>query len=169
MNLSQPFKFAALSAGIVVAVKLSSFFTHTQFSGIGAYSGLIALGLTGIPLYLGIKDKRDNELDGYITLRQIMIIGVLISIQASILVALYNYIHYSFIDLEVMKHWESEARRLGANENKSEKEIVAAIKMLKEFYAPFKQATVALTGVLGTGTVLSFILSSFLIRKEENS
>jgi len=94
-----------------------------------------------------------------------MVAGVAISLQASLLAAIYTYLHYSFIDTEVLAHWTAEAKRLGAKENKSEAEIQAAIIMLTEFYSPFKQSTVALIGVLGTGAVLSFMLSTFLIRK----
>lgn len=169
MKLSFSFKCALLSTAIFIAIKLATFITHTQFTGMGAYSGLIALGLTAIPLYSGIKHKRDQQLGGYITIRQVMIAGVGISIQACILVAIYTYIHYSFIDTEAIAHWTEEAKKMGAKENKSAEEIQAAIEMLTEFYSPFKQATAALTGILGTGAVLSFILSTFLVKKPENS
>ncbi|MFI5164116.1 MAG: DUF4199 domain-containing protein [Bacteroidia bacterium] len=162
MNYS--FRCALVSTGIFVAIKLSTFLTHTQFSGIGAYSGLIALALTGVPLYFGIRHKKNHELGGYITIRQVMIAGVVISLQACVMVAVYNFIHYSFIDKEVIAYWTAEAKRLGALEKKSDAEIQAAIIMLTEFYSPFKQATVALVGILGTGTVLSFILSTFFVK-----
>ena len=169
MNLSYSFRCALASTGIFIAIKLATFFTHTQFSGIGAYSGLIALALTIVPLYFGIKHKKDNELGGFITIRQVMIAGVIISIQACLLVALYTFIHYSYIDTEAVAHWTAEAKRLGAAEKKSDAEIQAAIVMLTEFYSPFKQATVALVGILGTGTVLSFMLSTFLIKNPASS
>ena len=165
MKLNFSLRCALLTTGIFIAVKLAAFFTHTQFTGIGAYSGLITLGLAGIPLFAGIKYKRDQEFGGFITIRQVMIAGVKISAQACILVALYTYLHYSYIDQEVISHWVGEAKRLGAQEHKSEAEIQEAIKMLTEFYSPFKQATVALLGILGTGTVLSFIFSTILVRK----
>ncbi|TAL61458.1 MAG: DUF4199 domain-containing protein [Bacteroidetes bacterium] len=169
MNLNYSFRCALLSTGIYIAIKLAAFFTHTQFTGVGAYSGLITLGLTGFPLYAGIRHKRDQKFGGFINIRQVMVAGVKISISACLLIALYTYIHYSYIDREVIVHWIAEAKRLGAQENKSEAEIQEAIKMLTEFYSPFKQATVALVGILGTGTVLSFMLSSFLVRKPKIS
>ena len=132
---------------------------------LGAYSGLIALALTIVPLYFGIKHKRDNELGGYINIRQVWIAGIIISLQACILVALYTFIHYSYIDTEVIAHWVGEAKRLGAQDHKTEAEIQDAIVMVTEFYSPFKQATVAMLGILGTGAVLSFILSTFLVKK----
>ncbi len=165
MKLSFSFRCALLSAGIFIFIKLASFLTHTQFTGIGAYSGLIALGLNALPIFAGIKYKRNTELGGYISLRQAWLAGVVVSLQACLIAALYTYLHYSFIDTEVIAHWTGEAQRLGTKENKSEAEIQEAIKMLTEFYSPFKQATMALLGILGTGTVISFILSTFLIKK----
>lgn len=165
MHLSYTFRCALFSAAIFIAVKLAVFFTHNQFSSAGAYAGLGSLALTVIPLYFGIKHKRDHELGGFITLRKATLTGIAISLLACLLIALYTFIHYTFIDKEVITYWINEARRLGLKENKSEAEIQAAITMLTEFYSPFKQATVALVGVLGTGTVLSFILATILVNK----
>ena len=166
MNYS--FKCALLAAAIFISIKLTVFLSHNEFSGIGAYSGLISLFLLCIPLFIGIKHKRDIESGGYITIRQVMITGVFISAISAVIIAAYTFIHYQFIDLEIIPYWVAEAKRLGANEHKSEAEVEQAIVMLKEFYSPFKQATVVLTGVLGIGTVLSFILSTMLIRRAEN-
>lgn len=169
MKLSFSFRCALFAAAIFISIKLITFFTHTQFSGIGAYSGLISLALLSVPLFIGIKHKRDFQFGGYITLRKAMITGVAISIMSGIIIALYNYLHYRYIDTDVISYWAQEAKRLGTAEKKSEAEIQEAINMLKEFYSPFKQATVALTGVLGAGTVLSFILSTFLIKSAPES
>jgi hypothetical protein len=162
---SYSLRCALATTGIFIAIKLANFLSHTQFSGIGAYSGLIALALTIVPLYFGIKYKRENELGGFINVRQVWIAGIIISLQSGILVALYTFIHYSYIDTEVTAHWIAEAKRLGTQEKKAEAEIQEAIVMVTEFYSPFKQATVALLGILGTGAVFSFILSTFLAKR----
>ena len=166
MSPGHSLRYALLAAAIFISIKFSVFLSHSEFSGIGIYAGLFPLFLLSIPLYLGVKHKRDNELGGYISIRQVMVTGVLISAIASVLVAAYTYIHYKYIDLNVIAYWTDQAKTLGAKEHKSEAEIEQAIVMLQEFYSPFKQATVVLTGVLGTGTVLSFILSTFLVRKD---
>ena len=168
MSINYSFKCALASTFIFIAIKLSTFLTHTQLEGIGIYSGLIALALTIIPLYFGIKHKRDSELGGYITVRQVMVAGIVISLQTCILVSVYTYLHYSYIDTELIVKLCEEAKRQGTEQHKSTSEIQAKIIELTEFYSPFKQATVALTGILGTGTVLSFILSTFLIKNPEN-
>ena len=165
MKLSFLFRCALSSSAIYIAIKLSVFFTHSQFTGIGIYSGLISLALLGIPLFIGIKHRRDSELGGYIYLRQIMITGVVISLMSSLIISIYTYVHYKFIDKDSIAYWIEEAKQLGANEKKSELEIQQAIQMLTEFYSPFKQATVALTGVLGTGAVMSFMFAAFLIKR----
>src|SRR5436853_72210 len=100
--MSYSLRCGLVSVGIFIAITLSAFFTHSQLSGIGAYSQLIALCLSVIPLYAGIKHKRDHELGGYITIRQVMITGVIISLQTCILAAIYTYLHYSYIDTDLM-------------------------------------------------------------------
>jgi Protein of unknown function (DUF4199) len=157
-------KCALASTAIFSAIKIANFLSHTQFSGVGIYSGLIALALTIIPLYAGIKHKRDHEFGGFISIRQVWITGIIISVQAGILIAIYTFIHYSFIDTEVIPHWVMEAKRLGLQEKKSQPEIQEAIDMLTRFYSPFKQATVASLGILGTGALFSFILSTFMVK-----
>lgn len=169
MQLSYTFRCALFASALFIAVKLTLFFTHNQFSVAGGYVSLASLTLTGIPLYFGIKHKRDSELGGFITLRRATLTGVAISIIACLIVAVYTFLHYTFIDKEIITHWINEAKRLGAKENKSEEEIQAVITRLTEFYSPFKQATVALVGVLGTGTALSFILAIILVKKPETS
>ena len=164
MKFSFSFKCALVSAGIFIAIKLATFFTHTQLIGVGTYANLIALGLTSIPLYIGIKQKRDKELGGYITLRQSFLAGVAISLQASLFAAIYTYLHNSFIDTEVIAYWTQEAKRVGAEMHKSETEIQSFI----DFYSPFHQAIAALMGILGAGALLSFIISTILVRKADD-
>ena len=163
MKISFSLKCALLSAAIFIAIKLATFFTHTQLVGNGTYANLISLGLTAIPLFIGIKHKRENELGGYITIRQAFVAGVAISLQASLLAAIYTYLHNTFIDTEVIAYWTKEARRVGAELHKSEAEIQSFI----DFYSPFNQATAALMGVLGAGAVLSFMISTILVRKQD--
>ena len=165
MKIPYSFRFVLLSAAIYIFINLTVYFTHHQFSGIGAYSRLISLALLGIPLFAHIKHKRDLELGGFISLRQVMVAGVALSLMTCSLIAVYTYIHFKFIDQEVISYWISEAKRSGLKEKKSPEEIQAAIVMLTEFYSPFKQSTVVITGVLGTGTILSFIFSTFLVRR----
>ena len=162
----QTFRYSLLAVVLFISIKLTVFLSHSEFSGIGVYTGLISLFLLCIPLFLGIKHKRDHELAGYITIRQVMVTGIAISAMSGLLIAAYTFIHYKYIDMDVIEHWVSEAKRLGVNEHKSEAEIEQAIVMLKEFYSPFKQATVVLTGVLGVGTVMTFILSTLLVKRD---
>ena len=165
MKSGYSFRCALLYAALFIAIKLSVFFTHAQFISIGAYAPLIALTLIVIPLYFGIKNKRDQELNGFISLREVMKTGFFISFISSLLISVFIFIYYQYIDREIVTHWIAEAQRLGVKENKSADEIKTAIETLTRFYSPFNQVTGVLTGVLGVGIVLSFILSSFLVRR----
>lgn len=165
MKLSYSVRCALLAAGIIIFIKLAVFFTHSQFSGIGIYSGVISLGFLVVPLSFGIKHRRDYELQGFISLKQVMATGLYISAIACVIVAAFNFIYFKFIDHEIISHWQEEVKMLGEKEHKSASDIQGAIDSLTNFYSPFNQATGSLTGALGVGVVFSFIISSFLSKR----
>jgi len=158
-------KYSLLAAFLVIATKLIVFFTHSQFSIAGRYSGLLALSLLTLPLLLAILQRRDKELNGYISLKQVMRTGLFVCVIASMLVALFNYIYFKFIDHEILSYWLVQSEKSLRDLKSSEEDIKKAHDYLTDFYSPFSQAMGGLTGVLGVGAILSFLLSPFLIKQ----
>lgn len=165
MKIASSIKYPLLAAFIFIGSKLAVFFTHNQFTITGRYSGVIALALLSVPLALAIKDRRDNELNGFISLKQIMRTGLFVCVIASLIVALFNYIYFKYIDHEILSYYLIENAKSIRELNGSEEDIRQAREHLIEFYSPFSQAMGGLTGVLGVGAILSFFLSSFFIKK----
>src|ERR1051326_4196369 len=81
------FKYALIAASLVIATKLIIFFTHSLFTAIGIYSGLFSLFLISIPLFLAVKNRRDNELGGYISFKEIAKVGLGISVIAGLTIS----------------------------------------------------------------------------------
>ena len=156
-------KYSLLASFIVIAIKLLVYFTHSQFSQFGIFSGLISLALLVIPLVLAIKDKK-NEQGGFITLKEIMKVGLGISVITGVIVCVFTYLYFQFLDHETLSQLISQTEDFMKKENKLQSEIDVQIIALKEFYAPFKQATGTLTGILISGLILSFISSTFLVK-----
>jgi hypothetical protein len=157
-------KYPLLAAFFVIAVRLIVYLTHSQFSPMGRYSGILALALLSIPLGLAIKEKRDKELGGFISLKQVMKTGLFVSVLASLMVALFNAIYFKFMDHEILAYWLIESKKSLHELKASEEDIKKAHDYLTDFYSPFSQAMGGLTGVLGVGVVLSFILATFLMK-----
>ncbi|MBI3502735.1 MAG: DUF4199 domain-containing protein [Bacteroidetes bacterium] len=159
------FKYSLLASFLVIAVKLLVYFTHTQFSAIGIYSGLLSLLLLTVPLFLAIKNRRDNELGGFITLKEVMKVGLGISVISGLIICAFTFLYYKFIDHETLEQLITRTTDFMHKENKTSYEIEIELTALKEFYSPFKQATGVLTGILISGLILSFILSTFFVRR----
>lgn len=157
-------KYSLLAAFIVIATKLIVFFTHSQFKNFGIFSGLISLVLIVVPVFLAIKNKRDKELGGFITLKEVMKTGLFIGVVAGLLNAAFIFFYYKYIDHETLAHLIEQTESVMHKANSPQSEIDVTIISLQEFYAPFRQATGVLTGILTAGIILSFICSTFLVK-----
>ena len=164
MKISSSIKYALFAALLVIGCKLIVFFTHSQFTTIGRYSGILALALLTIPLALAIIHKRDKEPNGFISFKQVMRTGLMVCIIASLIVAVFNYIYFKFIDHEILAYWLVESEKSLHELKSSEEDILKAYNYLTDFYSPFSQAMGGLTGILGVGAILSLILSTFLVK-----
>ena len=161
-------KYALIAAGLVIAAKLIIFFTHTQFTGIGIYSGLFSLFLISVPLFMAVKNRRDKELGGYISLMEIAKIGLGIAVITGLIIAVFTYMYYKFIDHEILSHLIEQTKQLGIEQKRTQAEIDTELKALNDFYEPFHQATGVLTGILISGIVFSLIASTFLLKNPQN-
>jgi len=157
-------RYSLLASFLVIATKLFVYFTHSQFTKFGIYSGLISLLLIIAPLFLAIKNKRDKEQGGYITLKEVMKTGLFIAVITGMLNALFIFFYYKFIDHETLAQLIEQTESFMKKANNTQSEIDIQIISLKEFYSPFKQATGVLTGILIAGILLSFICSTFLVK-----
>ena len=158
------FKYSLLASFLVISIKLLVYFTHAQFTQFGIYSGLFSLLLLIVPLFLAIKEKRDKELGGFIILKEVMKVGLGISVISGLIICAFTFLYYKFIDDEPLAQLISKTEEFMKQTKKSQSEIDIQIIALKEFYSPIRQATGVLTGVLISGLILSFICSSFLVK-----
>lgn len=147
----------------MIFCKLGVYFTHSQFTTFGIYSGLIGLLLISIPLVMAIRNRKE-ELNGYITLKEVMKTALGISVVTALIVSIFTYLYFMFLDHETAPQIISQTVEFMHTANKPQSEIDLAIVSIQEFYTPLKQATGVLTGVLIAGLILSFISSAFLVK-----
>lgn len=147
----------------MIACKLGVYLTHSQLTPFGIYSGLLSLLLLVIPLVLAIR-QRKSELEGYISLKEVMKTGLGIALVTAFMVSVFTYLYFRFIDHETVSLVISQTITFMTKEKKPQAEIDLAIASIKNFYTPLKQATGVLTGVLIACLILSFISSTFLIK-----
>jgi|ERR1035437_3904616 uncharacterized membrane protein (DUF106 family) len=157
-------KYSLLAAFLVITTKLIVFYTHSQFTNFGIFSGLTSLFLIIVPLFLAIKDKRDKDPGGFITLKEVMKTGLFVAVVAGLLNSVFIFFYYRFIDHETLSELIEQTQSVMHKAKTSQSEIDVTIINLQEFYSPFKQATGVLTGVLVAGIILSFVCSTFLVK-----
>lgn len=166
--MSSTLRYSLLASALMIFVKLGVYFTHSQFTTFGIFSGLIGLLLISIPLVMAIRNRK-AELNGYIALKEVMKTALGISVVTALIVAVFTYLYFLLLDHETLEQLIVQTTEYLKKENKPQSEIDIAIISLKEFYSPLKQATGVLTGVLIAGLILSFISSTFLVKNPPNT
>ena len=148
---------------LIIGIKLIVYFTHSQLSTLGIYSGLISLLLMVIPLIMAINNRK-TELDGYIGLKEVMKVGLGIAVITGLITSAFTYLYFQFIDHETAELVIINTREYLLKEKKPQSEIDLSILAIRDFYSPFNQAFGVLTGVLISCLILSFISSTFLVK-----
>lgn len=162
MTLSKPVTYGIAVALASILWLLGIFFTDSQFTKLGMYSFLISLLFMFPALYLAIKDKRDREQGGVISLGTCIRTGMTASVVCAMLMGLFYYIYFRFIDHGVVPFYLKEAAAAAGSDPKYDPhEMETAIRSM---FSPFRQATMAIIRYLVAGFLFSFICSTFLVR-----
>lgn len=96
---------------------------------------VISVGLSGYIMYLGAKLRRDEDLGGIASFGAAFGFIVMLSLPASFITSLYDYIYTSFINPELTQKIMNQQLDKMA-EGKSEDEIVMAKKIMGFFKNP---------------------------------
>ncbi len=158
-------KFSLIYAMLSIAVMLV-FFILGQQAKSSWINSLIAFIIVCLSLYFGIKARRDESLNGFMTYGQGVGTGVLIALISGIIMSIFHFINVTFIDPDLTANIIEETKRKMIEKGDSEESIEAAMSMMEKFQSPWLVALFGLLGNLLYGLVVSLILSIFL--KKEN-
>ena len=95
--------------------------------------------------------------------------GLGISVVAGLTISVFTYFYYLWIDHETLSYLTEQTQKYLVDAKKSQSEIDMEMQALKDFYAPFHQATGVLTGILIAGVIFSVVASTFLLRRNPNA
>ena len=118
---------------------------------------------------MAMKERRDQEQNGFITLKECMKAGMTVSLIAGLIVMVFTFIYYAWVDHEIQKFYKDLTEAHMKSDGRSKEEIGQAMTSIAEFYSPFRQATYVLMFTLITGAILSFICSTFLVKQPDES
>lgn len=158
-------KFSMIYAMLSIAISLVLFITGQQAKSNWIIS-LITFFIVCGSLYFGLKARRDETLNGFMSYGQGVGTGVLIALVSGIIMSIYYFINVTYIDPDLTANIVEEAKRKMIEKGDSEESIEAATNMMEKFQSPWLVALVGLIGNIVYGLVVSLILSIFL--KKEN-
>lgn len=157
-------KYAAFTAGLVIIFKLTIYISGNAVTKLGSYSNLLSLIIIFPMVFIALKNMRDKQLGGYIRTGTAMKGGLGFAAVLSAILALYTYINFAFIDHETLPFILNEADKMAIEQKMNAKQIDEMRNTWTEFYAPFKQATLALLQTMIAASLIAFICSTFVVR-----
>jgi hypothetical protein len=120
-----------------------------------------------IILFFLVKSYRDNHMHGMITYGQAVGAGVVICLYYAIIMAIFTYILYAFIDPGLLDKMlamsEEESLKRGFNQE----QIDMGMKIARKITTAPVLTIFSLFGTMFFGTIMSLIVAAF-VRKEGN-
>ncbi|MEO0472696.1 MAG: DUF4199 domain-containing protein [Bacteroidota bacterium] len=135
--------------------------------------GFASIILSTVFVYLGIKRLRDKELNGIISFGKAVGTGLLISLIAAIMFALFSYAYYEWIDPDFSQKYLAWTIEQVRESGLSEAEIEQRITTLKQEYEAVWDNKI-LGSLAMIPTVLPFgllvsIISAFMLRTKTSA
>ena len=157
-------KYGIITGLVICLWQLSEFLLgfHTNKMNIGEFTTYFVVIIPFITIYIGIKEKRDKMYGGRISVRNGIRTGLMISLVATLIVAVYlifyfNTINPDFLDLSIAYQKEKLLSR-----GKTGEQISLEMNRLKFMFSFVNQFLFGTLGLLTSGFIISFTLSLFL-------
>lgn len=124
-----------------------------------------SLLLSIIVLYFLLRSYRDHYNNGFISYGRSVGAGVIISIYAAIITAIYIYVLYAFIDPGLMDKSLAMAEEKLIAKGLPEEAVDQALAMQAKMMKPWFTALMGIINSVFYGLILSLIVSLFVMKK----
>lgn len=135
--------------------------TFNQYAGYFFY--LVQLFL----MYYLLKSYRNNYKNGYLTYGQAFGAGVVISVYAAVLSAVFTYILYSYIDTDLIAKQLAFVEETYIKNGMPQTTIDSAMKVQAKIMKPAIMAPISIFGGTAFGAIVALIVAIF-VKKEGN-
>ncbi len=156
--------YAALTAGLIIIFKLTIYISGNTVTKLGGYSNLLSILIIVPMIFIALKNLRNKKLGGYMGTGTAMKAGVGFAAVLSVLLAIFTYVYFAFIDQKTLPYMLNEANKLGIEQKMEVKQIDEMRNTWIAFYSPFKQATLALLQTMIAVALLAFMCSTFVVK-----
>lgn len=163
--MNNSLKYGLLTGTAMVLLSLLLYVMDVTMSGWVQYASLVIL-LAGI--VIGNLAFRDKCSGGFLSYGRSLGSGVLISVFAGLLMAIYSYLFFSFFDPGELVKLTQIAEDKMFEQGLSDEQVDQAMSMTKMFMTPVFISISSLFSMALWGTVFSLLVSIF-IKKNDNS
>ena len=150
--------WGAILGFVLIAVSLAFYLMGMTESQAATWISYAAIAVV---LYFGIKVRRDNS-GGLLTYGQGLGTGTGIAFFASILVAFYTFVFFSFIDPDMLEEMLIRTEDEIYSQGMPESHVDMAMEMTRKFMTPGPMAVVVVFSYTIVGFIASLILSAIL-------
>jgi len=128
-------------------------------------AGLLPLVVMIVVTWLGMKAVREEAKDKSLSYGRGVGTGVLISLYASLILAIYTFVHFTFINPNFADYAIDMLRQKWVAAGMGDSQMEQAEKFTRFFYKPAPMAIMTVPYLTLVGTIISLILSIFLRRQ----
>ncbi len=161
-------KFAIVYSLIVIGFGLILYIFSLTMKA-GWVSGLVSLAALFGSINYGILAHRNQNLNGFISYGQSLGIGLLISLVAGVILALYQLVFNLYIAPEMATNMLNEAKRQLIESNASEEEMQTTINIFKKMSEPLYIVFGGIAGSFVLGLIASLIISAFTKKEDPDA
>lgn len=129
---------------------------------LGLLTSTLIMVATFFTIYLGIKEIRETQLDGFLTFGQGFKSGMAIALIAGIVSAIFTYIYIEFIDPGLIDKVMATTEAQWEEQNMPEEQMDMARKWMGYMMNPLIMSLIATVSVIFWGMIKSLIAAALL-------
>ena len=141
---------------------------HSDKMNMGEYSLYFVVIIPLITIYRGIKEKRDSIFNGAISLNGGIKTGLMISLIAAVITAVFIIVYFNFIDPGFFERGIAYHAEKLLKQKETGYEITDKLMDIKAAFSFVNQLLFGILGTVGIGFIIS-IIYSFVLRKNKTS
>lgn len=164
-----------LKWGLITGMVYVVFFMISNLMGLqqsmGGTGGNVGLGFlvqtvlmvaSFFTIYLGVKETRDDDKGGYLTLGEGFIAGLKIALIAGVIAAIFSFIYIQFIDPTMMDKVLTAAENQWDEAGMDEDQREMSRKMMGYVMNPIAMSAITVVSVVFWGVIKALIAGSML-------
>ncbi|MGV3589651.1 MAG: DUF4199 domain-containing protein [Adhaeribacter sp.] len=161
-------------SGIITGLVISGwmyleFLAGFHGSAVGRYTGFAALIFTILGIFFGIRAYRIKERAGQMNFWQGVLAGVVISVFAGLITAIFTFVYFSYINPGFVDYMVNLNRQTLEQHGATDVQVQSNEIVTRELFQPLPQALRAFGGYVAAGSLFSLIIAGLLKTKRQDA